>query len=90
MMQSVFLCDDVLPQAIKGGEKMVSFLGREFPLADSCAFVATMDPSCPGRSQLPDNLKTLLRPMALVAPDVTMIAEMLLTACGFQMAKVES
>lgn len=41
-----------------------------------------------GRTELPDNLKSMFRPISMVVPDSTQIAEILLFAEGFENCKV--
>ena len=75
-----------LRQGLVAGLSVMQFEGRTIALKPHCVII-TMNPGYAGRTELPDNLKVQFRPVAMMVPDYTLIAEISLFAEGFDDAK---
>uniref|UniRef100_A0A8C0HXD6 Dynein axonemal heavy chain 11 n=1 Tax=Balaenoptera musculus TaxID=9771 RepID=A0A8C0HXD6_BALMU len=73
----------MIHDAIRNRKKRFVFLGEAITLKPSVGIFITMNPGYAGRTELPENLKALFRPCAMVAPDIELICEILLVAEGF-------
>ncbi|XP_060221083.1 dynein axonemal heavy chain 14 [Meriones unguiculatus] len=83
------LASQILTIKIAKDSYSVRFLldGKEIRINMSCAVLITINPRYRGRVELPTNLKSLFRPVAMMVPHYTMIIEVILFLFGFKCAR---
>ncbi|XP_028983813.1 dynein axonemal heavy chain 11 isoform X2 [Betta splendens] len=77
-----------IQDAIRSRKQRFLFLDKDIALKPSVGIFITMNPGYAGRTELPENLKALFRPCAMVVPDTKLICEIMLVAEGFHGAKI--
>ena len=76
-----------IQNAMHAGVKRFEFCGKEIQLVHTVGFFVTMNPGYEGRTELPDNLKAMFRPITVVRPDLQQICEIMLFSEGFNSAR---
>jgi dynein heavy chain len=74
--------------AIKQQKERFILQEDEITLDPTCGAFITMNPGYLGRSELPEGLKALFRPITVMVPDLELICENMLMAEGFVQAKI--
>lgn len=64
------------------------FEGQEISLDLRVGIFITMNPGYAGRTELPESVKALFRPVVVIVPDLQQICEIMLFSEGFLTAKV--
>lgn len=67
---------------------MYQFEGVEIHLDPKCGVFVTMNPGYAGRTELPESVKALFRPVTCIKPDLELICLISLFSDGFLTAKV--
>ncbi|TNN52944.1 Dynein heavy chain 10, axonemal [Liparis tanakae] len=68
--------------------KRFHFEGQDISLDSRMGIFITMNPGYAGRTELPESVKALFRPVVVIVPDLQQICEIMLFSEGFLMAKV--
>ena len=68
------------------GLKNLQFEGSEISLDSRVGIFITMNPGYAGRTELPESVKALFRPVVVIVPDLEQICEIMLFSEGFLMA----
>ena len=66
----------------------LQFEGAEITLDARVGIFITMNPGYAGRTELPESVKALFRPVVVIVPDLQQICEIMLFSEGFLLAKV--
>ncbi|XP_048056692.1 dynein axonemal heavy chain 11 isoform X1 [Megalobrama amblycephala] len=77
-----------IQDAVRNKKQRFHFLGEEIELRTTVGIFITLNPGYAGRTELPENLKALFRPCAMVIPDYELICEIMLVAEGFIEARL--
>jgi dynein heavy chain len=76
--------------AIRSRKQRFVFEDEDIMLCHSpfCSAYITMNPGYAGRTELPESVKALFRPCAMITPDMDLICEIMLMSEGYSMGKV--
>ncbi|KAJ9446655.1 Dynein-1-beta heavy chain [Diplonema papillatum] len=86
--QQVFKIQDAARTGVHDPTKLrIMFEGSEIVVDPQNAVFITMNPGYAGRTELPDNLKVLFRPVACMVPDYALIGEIRLFSFGYRCAR---
>ena len=77
----------LIQESLKTNAKRFNFEGKDIALDSRAGIFITMNPGYAGRTELPDNLKALFRPVQMIVPDLQQICEIMLFSEGFDSAK---
>ena len=67
---------------------LFQFEGQEIKMDPKVGMFITMNPGYAGRTELPESVKALFRPVVCIVPDLQMICLIMLFSEGFLQAKV--
>lgn len=67
---------------------LLQFEGQEISMDLKVGVFITMNPGYAGRTELPESVKALFRPVVCIVPDLEQICQIMLFSEGFLQAKV--
>ncbi|KAI3386976.1 hypothetical protein SNEBB_002464 [Seison nebaliae] len=77
-----------IQQALIQKVKEFDFEGQRIKIDNRVGVFITMNPGYAGRTELPESVKALFRPVVCIVPDLQQICEIMLFSEGFAMARV--
>jgi len=78
----------LIKNALTANASTFTLEGMEIPIDHRVGIFITMNPGYAGRTELPESVKALFRPVVCIVPDLQLICEIMLFSEGFLMAKV--
>lgn len=78
----------IIQTALINQAKRFLFEGIEIKLNPRVGVFITMNPGYAGRTELPESVKALFRPVVVIVPDLQQICEIMLFSQGFLTAKI--
>jgi len=79
---------NTIRNALLTGLTRFQFEGVEIALDSHVGIFITMNPGYAGRTELPESVKLLFRPVVCIVPDLQLICEIMLFSEGFLLAKM--
>ncbi|CAH8459226.1 unnamed protein product [Dicrocoelium dendriticum] len=76
-----------IQNALQSEATIFQFEGSELPLDRRVGIFITMNPGYAGRTELPESVKALFRPVVVIVPDLEYICEIMLFSQGFITAR---
>jgi dynein heavy chain 1 len=76
-----------IQEGLRASSARIELNQRQVNLGEGTGIFITMNPGYAGRVELPDNLKQLFRPIAMIRPDLVLIAQVMLFGQGFASAE---
>jgi dynein heavy chain len=90
ILSSVSQQIQIIQEALKLDQRNIELINKQVNVSKNTGIFITMNPGYAGRSELPDNLACLFRPIAMMAPNFQMICKISLMSEGFKQNDVLS